>query len=264
MSDDMQAVYKKITDKTKRRMESLDVVFPRRYNLLFTDMAKELNIDLDSEDFMTNDSIDDKVISHVNQLSNSTNKAIDAMETKNASKLQEVLMETNMLREEIEELRRTVYEDTLTKVSNRLWMEENYLDTDDESFKKDGVIAMIDLNDFKYINDTFGHVTGDKVLFFIALQLKRTGGNVVRYGGDEFFVIFDEDVPKDKAKLKLHNIRELVIKKQLNADGKTFKISFSYGVAEFASGNNIASVIQEADEEMYSDKIQIKSRLAKG
>lgn len=254
--------YKILTQQMKRKMSSFDILLPRLYNVLFTEMAKEHNIDLGPEGILNDDGINDKAIQHVKQLDSSATKAIDAMAAQDDSKLKEVLAETQSLRDEIEQLRSSVYEDTLTKVFNRRWMEENYLNSDKKLFDKDGVIAMIDLNDFKYVNDTFGHITGDKVLFFIALQLKRSGADVIRYGGDEFFVIFDENSTKEKAGLKLHNIRESVIKKQLNADGKTFKISFSYGISEFKRSNTIASIVQLADEEMYSDKIQIKKRLA--
>lgn len=261
MAEDIQHNYKILTQQMKHKMSSLDVLLPRLYGVLFADIAKEHNIDLGPEEALSDDGINDKAIQHVKKLDSSANKAIDAMEAQDESKLKEVLAETQALRDEIELLRSSVYEDTLTKVSNRRWMEENYLDSDNKLFEKDGVISMIDLNDFKYINDTFGHITGDKVLFFIALQLKRTGGHVIRYGGDEFFVIFEKEITQEKARLKLHNIRELVIKKRLNAESQTFTTSFSYGVADFVKGDSIASIVQLADEEMYDDKIQIKDRL---
>lgn len=263
MNSQQEDAFRQITEHTKRQIDPMEVVFPRRYLQLFTDSARELQIDLGAEAPLTEAFLDDQVISHVDQLSANTTKAIDAMETEDRSQLEEVLMETKRLQKEIEQLRSAVYEDTLTKVFNRRWMEEHYLDDDNIRFEKDGTLCMIDLNDFKHVNDTFGHITGDKVLLFIAMQLKRSGGDVVRYGGDEFFVIFDKDISKDKARLRLHNIRELVIKKRLNADGNTFKTSFSYGSAEFAANSDLASIVQVADEEMYEDKIKIKSRLAK-
>lgn len=263
MAKEISAIYKSLTDEAKVQMKKLDIVFPRRYSILFSDIAKKNNISLGPEETVTNEMIDDKVVQHVEQLSNSAEKAVDAIETNNTDKLQEVLTETKSLREEIEQLRSAVYEDVLTKVFNRRWMEENYLHSEGETLIKNGVLAMVDMNDFKYINDTFGHISGDKVLFYVASQLRRSGGQVVRFGGDEFFILFDEGVTKNTANLKIHNIRELVIKKQLKSEGKTFKTSFSYGLAEFKIGDTIESVVKAADEAMYEDKIQIKNRLAK-
>lgn len=263
MAKEMIPVYKSLTEQVKKQMSKLDVVLPRRYYVLFTDIAKENNISLGLEEAATNDTLDDKVVQHVEQLNNSTNKAVNAIETHNVTKLQEVLQETKVLREEIEQLRSAVYKDALTKVFNRRWMEEHYLHKTAETFIKNGVLALVDMNDFKYINDHFGHISGDKVLFYVASQLKRSGGQVVRFGGDEFFVLFDDGISTDKANLQLHNIRELVIKKSLNAEGKTFKTSFSYGLAEFTRGDTVESIVQSADEAMYNDKMQIKSRLAR-
>jgi len=263
LSKEMLPIYKTLTEQVKKQMSKLDVVLPRRYYVLFTDIAKENNISLGPEETVTNETLDDKVVQHVEQLNNSANKAVDAIETKNVDKLQEVLQETKALREEIEQLRSAVYKDSLTKVFNRRWMEENYLHETTETFMKDGILALVDMNDFKYINDHFGHVSGDKVLFYVASQLRRTGGQVVRFGGDEFFVLFDDGTTTDKANQKMHNVRELVIKKLLKAEGKTFKTSFSYGLAEFTRGDIVNSVVQVADEAMYDDKILIKNRLAK-
>jgi len=261
MPKEMLSIYQRLTHEIKTRIKDIDVVLPRRYALLFADIAKENDIDLGPEENITNELLDDKVVKHVEKLSDSANKAVNAIEARDESKLKEVLTETQALREEIEQLRSAVYEDTLTKVFNRRWMEENYTSQDNETFAVDGLLTMVDMNDFKYINDTFGHVSGDKVLFYVASQLRRSGGHVIRFGGDEFFVIFDKDVTRDKANMKLHNIRELVIKKQLRAEGKTFRTSFSYGLAKFSVGDSIEKVIQTADEEMYEDKIQIKSRI---
>ncbi len=263
MDKETHTAFKTLTDLIKVQIESLDIVLPRRYSILFSDLAKANKIDLSGEEVINNELLDDKVVKHVEKLSDSATKAVTAIETNDAEKLQEVLTETQALREEIEQLRSAVYEDTLTKVYNRRWMEEHYLNSDKTVFVVNGMLSMIDMNDFKHINDTFGHISGDKVLFYVASQLRRSGGHVIRFGGDEFFVLFEDGITKDKANLKLHNIRELVIKKQLRSEGKTFKTSFSYGLVEFSSGDTVESVVHSADEEMYNDKIQIKSRLNK-
>ena len=254
-------VYKTLTDQVKNIINNIDIVFPARYHRLFSEVAKEHNVELGPDEIMTNEMLDDKVVEHAEHLSNSANKAVNAIETENKAELREVLEETKALREEIEQLKNTIYQDTLTKVFNRRWMEDNYLTDDGNHFKTNGVLVIIDMNDFKYINDNFGHISGDKVLYYVASQLKRTGGNVVRYGGDEFFVVFDEDMTQKEAAKKMHIIRELVIKKQLKVNDNRFQTSFSYGMTSFNSGDKADTIVETADENMYSDKIQIKNRL---
>jgi diguanylate cyclase (GGDEF)-like protein len=83
----------------------------------------------------------------------------------------------------------------------------------------------------------------------------------VRYGGDEFIIIFSTSTTKENAYTKLTNIREEVIKKHLVVKESSFKVSFSLGICEFKKGDILTDVIEKADSNMYEDKIQIKNRI---
>ncbi len=258
-----ESIHQTITTEVKKRIGQLDTVLPSRYSMVFSDVATELRADLGPESFLSNEIIEDKVIGHAAQLEESATKAVSAMESKNDLLLQEVIQETIKLREELEALKGAVYEDALTGAYNRKWMQDKYLVNDGMNFKTSGIFALVDMNDFKHINDTFGHVSGDKVLVFIALQLKRSGGSVIRYGGDEFCIMFDSSMTEASAGQKMHIVRETVIKKLLKVSGHQFKTSFSYGICGFNSGDVITEVIESADSKMYDDKIQVKERLNK-
>lgn len=202
-----------------------------------------------------------KTSKNAQNLSNNTHKAISAIKNKNEAELDEVLKETIELRKEIEKLKESVYKDELTHSYNRKWLHDQYLTEDSDKFKDAGTMAMIDLNYFKLVNDTHGHIIGDKVLIFIANQLKKTKYKVVRYGGDEFIILFQKNITTKKAKSILNELREDVISKKLKAHNTTFRTSFSIGVTQYVADETLLIVIERADKNMYEDKLEIKKRV---
>jgi diguanylate cyclase (GGDEF)-like protein len=115
------------------------------------------------------------------------------------------------------------------------------------------------MNYFKDINDNYGHLAGDKVLEFTALHLKKTKADLVRYGGDEFLLLFNEDNLKEvKSLIELN--REQIIHKELRFRGYRFRTSYSYGVVPFKINNNFQDVLSNADSLMYEDKKSFKQK----
>ena len=135
------------------------------------------------------------------------------------------------------------------------------LDESAQGFKYSGTLAIIDMNFFKMINDTYGHTVGDKVLFFIADLLKKIEKNVVRYGGDEFIMIFPNGTTQNGTQSKLNAAREELLTKHVRIKNISFKVSFSVGVQEFKKGDNLSEIIEKADIKMYEDKAEIKKRI---
>lgn len=99
---------------------------------------------------------------------------------------------------------RQVYMDSVTKVYNRRYYDERLKNLEGRfSF------AMIDMDNFKHINDRFGHQAGDAALYRAAQAIKsqiRSDDELVRYGGDEFFLLF-RDLPQQILEKKLQSIR---------------------------------------------------------
>ena len=119
-------------------------------------------------------------------------------------------------------------------------------------------VLMIDANKFKSINDTYGHVQGDKALKNIAEAL-RLGcrviprrANIARYGGDEFAVLFESDDPKDSALLKAAITEKLT---EINKrTGIPFELTVSIGSASSDGSLSLKELIGLADEAMYKEK----------
>ena len=260
-----------ISNETRSSIDKMTVVTPSIYASIFSQYASEHGETLENEHEITQNimqmecsnlnSLQTETSKNANKLSDSTKKAINAIQSKDENLLTEVLQETQSLKAEIEKLKEAVYKDELTHSYNRRWLYDTYLDTHDEKFKDDGVLIIIDLNFFKQVNDTHGHIIGDKVLIFIANELKKSQQNVIRYGGDEFILIFEGSTALENALKILHNLRENVISKKLKAHGSTFKASFSYGGVSFKKGDLFSFTVEAADKKMYEDKQEIKKRV---
>ncbi len=203
--------------------------------------------------------MDEATTNKVHELDKTTQKAMAAMGDKNEVLLQEAIDETQALRLEVETLKKNLYKDTLTKVYNRKWLNSELLDKN-ENFTFNGSLFLIDLNYFKYVNDTFGHIAGDKVLVYVANHLQKLGTDIVRYGGDEFLIIFREKITSELGQT-MHINRELLLKKRLKFNDKKFSTSYSYGGIDFKAGNNFSEILESADTLMYSDKEKIKQRI---
>ena len=120
------------------------------------------------------------------------------------------------------------------------------------------VLIFIDLDNFKHVNDTFGHETGDEVLTKVAKILKeifRKYDIIVRYGGDEFIILI-EDIKYDETALK--NLLDKMVER-IEENLKKFNISASYGIAVAPKEtNSFKELIYLADERMYKQKIARK------
>lgn len=119
-------------------------------------------------------------------------------------------------------------------------------------------LLMMDIDHFKSVNDTYGHLIGDRVLKEIAVTIKNTCRNIdvpARYGGEEFTVILPETAAKD-ATVIAERIRRNIEKIEIKIDEKvTLKTSVSIGIAEFSSAlSDAESLISCADQALYKAK----------
>ena len=144
-----------------------------------------------------------------------------------------------------------IYRDVLTGAYNRRYYEEE-LKT---SVNIQGV-AMIDLDDFKIYNDTFGHSAGDAVLKTVVKQIRscvRSTDSIVRYGGDEFLLLIP-GIDEDTFVKKLREIRERVFAADVPGYS-TIHLSVSVG-GLFCNNEMLEKVVEKADRLMYQAKNQ--------
>ena len=170
------------------------------------------------------------------------------------------------MREEIEkrkkielQLSELANRDFLTKIFNRRKIEEILeIELDRvERYENNLSVIFFDINDFKYINDTFGHIMGDEVLIKIADLLShniRITDSIGRWGGDEFLIILPQTTLSQCENIIL-DFEEQINLIEFN-DG--LKISCSFGVADYKEGDDLDSLLKRADESMYCKKINRK------
>lgn len=153
-----------------------------------------------------------------------------------------------------------IYIDPLTEVNNR-----SYLDLIKLKLKKINgptAIFMVDIDNFKNVNDTYGHVIGDRVLKKLAKILRKNvkiTDEVIRYGGEEFLVIaYRCDLEKGK---KLGERLRRKIEAIKFKDLPELKISVSIGIFIYEPGDDLLNAIQKADNAMYEAKKLGKNRV---
>ena len=121
-------------------------------------------------------------------------------------------------------------------------------------------VIICDVDFFKAVNDTYGHLGGDKVLKAIGSLLnenKRAEDFCARYGGEEFVIVLEHCI-KDKAKKKAEEIRVAISK--LEIDG--ISVTASFGVAQIESGHeNFEALLKDADEALYKAKEEGRNRV---
>jgi diguanylate cyclase (GGDEF)-like protein len=124
-------------------------------------------------------------------------------------------------------------------------------------------LLVIDLDGFKQINDSCGHLLGDKVLIECTKAIRKSIRKLDiagRYGGDEFMVVFT-DISKEKALEKAEEILENIRKISIKYDDKILKISVSIGVSLSVIGDDVSSLIERADQALYKAKRNGKNQV---
>jgi diguanylate cyclase (GGDEF)-like protein len=165
--------------------------------------------------------------------------------------------------DKVEMLAEKVYKvaviDSLTGLYNRRYSRQLFEDELARSQRHGHALTVIlfDLNNFKQVNDNYGHAAGDEVLKNFAEQLRKAtrGSDVAaRYGGDEFLALLPECKP-GHVQYFLRRMENV----QADVGGKMLSVSFSTGWADYIPGESCEDLLGRADKALYADK-----RVAKG
>lgn len=160
------------------------------------------------------------------------------------------------------ELQLMAYRDQLTKSYNRHALISHFgnLHNDAAGYS----FALLDLDDFKKINDTYGHFVGDDVLCHISAVIQTQlpfDGYLYRWGGEEFLIVIWDISPKDFIAL-LESIRNVIYATPLLQDGSPIHITSSFGAMCATAGMSIQSCLMVADKQLYYAKKNGKNQVA--
>jgi diguanylate cyclase (GGDEF)-like protein len=157
------------------------------------------------------------------------------------------------------QLRQQAIRDYLTGLYNRRYMEET-LDREIARAKRESThlsVMLLDGDNFKEINDTFGHQAGDFVLKELAnflLEKYRAGDVICRYGGDEFVVVMPNASVENVAK-RATEWRLSFAARKFKFNGKSVSVKFSIGVATYpVHATTFGGLLQAADQALYYSK----------
>lgn len=161
-------------------------------------------------------------------------------------------------------LRNLIVKDSLTDLYNRRYCNQN-LKNLSEQYIKTGepyTLAIADIDFFKKVNDTYGHIAGDEVLVSVAQIMKKSmagKGFAARWGGEEFLLVYtgcDMETTLTYLEMLVEAIREM----RVEYDDKAIKITISIGVAT-GNGDSVDKVLCTADNRLYHAKKEGRDRV---
>ncbi len=169
------------------------------------------------------------------------------------------------LEQELETTSDLVRHDQLTGVLNRRGLEDMFNKEVARALRHDTVICvgLLDIDNFKKLNDSLGHDVGDQALIHLASVCRETlrpQDTVARYGGEEFIILLPE-TPLEDASVALTRLQRELTKKFFLNDNEKVLITFSAGVTQMQPEDTQTTVIKRADEAMYKAKQTGKNRV---
>jgi len=169
------------------------------------------------------------------------------------------------LHQELDRVSSQARHDPLTGALNRQGLDEA-LNREVSKFKRQDsplCMALLDIDNFKKLNDTLGHATGDVALAHlagVAREVMRPQDTLARYGGEEFVILLP-DTPLDKGIEAMTRLQRELTKRFFLAGTEKVLITFSAGVAQLATNETGPDAIKRADQAMYLAKRAGKNRV---
>jgi len=172
---------------------------------------------------------------------------------------------SEQMKSQIRKERERAMTDLLTQLPNReAWQERLSFEFNRwQRYRQPLTVAILDIDLFKRINDSYGHKAGDRVLQLVARELNkrlRKTDFIARFGGEEFVVLLPQTGAVEAEKV-IDGLREFVARLPFHFGGKPVSITFSAGIAQFAGGDAEDAVFDRADRALYLAKEKGRNRV---
>jgi diguanylate cyclase len=179
--------------------------------------------------------------------------------------VQEAEARIHELETKLEQMSELVREDQLTGSLNRRGLDDVFERefARSERRKSPLCVAMLDLDDFKRFNDTYGHITGDEALIHLVRVVKdtlRTMDVIARFGGEEFLIVLP-DTSLEDASMTVTRLQRALTKRIFMHNNERLLMTFSAGVALRSEGEDQGALIKRADQALYEAKRAGKNRV---
>lgn len=185
-----------------------------------------------------------------------------------AQRMETMEAEASELKSSLEAQRLEALRDALTELPNRAAYDEQ-IEREFSRWRRHGrplSICVVDIDHFKQINDTMGHLRGDKVLKLVAREISRRVRSedfVARYGGEEFVILMAE-TDLQSALAAAEKVRIAVADCPFNYNNERIPVTASFGIASFQEGDDIEACFERADKALYRAKSQGRNRVERG
>ncbi|WDE06907.1 diguanylate cyclase [Thalassomonas viridans] len=194
---------------------------------------------------------------HNQQIENQLNSMTD--------RVRELEKQSQVFEEQLKQQKIKSMQDALTKLNNRAAFDDYFSGQLQEFHQQAYELALVilDLDDFKRINDTYGHTAGDKTLQVMAMTLTKKvspGAFIARYGGEEFVLVYSGETQEQLLK-HLNDLRKHIARLPFKFKNNKVSITTSIGVTHIKAQDNIHSAFERADKALYQAKDQGKNRV---
>lgn len=189
---------------------------------------------------------------------NERHVATEERNQKLTQKLSQMEQETEALQSKLDENRTKLMYDALTGVYSRMAYDERILQEMSRwtRYQTPFSYAILDIDHFKQINDSYGHSAGDKALKIVAQlmqQYVRQSDYVFRIGGEEFVLLLTDTGAADAGKM-VAALRAAIAESSVHFKGEPVRLTLSAGITETRSGDGVESIYERADAALYKAK----------
>jgi diguanylate cyclase (GGDEF)-like protein len=192
----------------------------------------------------------------IKQSASDLKTSIDRMTAEGKAAIDQLRKEVTTYQARLEEAEEIASRDALTSLRSRLWVEAQI----EQSLHAGAVfcVAIIDIDEFKRVNDEHGHLVGDEILKQFATELRsvcRSTDTIGRWGGDEFILMLNCGI--EEAQGQIDRLRKWVCGNytvQASSAPLKLRVNASIGLAERLAGETMKELVERADAEMYREK----------